>query len=161
MGLQIEYAENAIKRLKSKDYPPEEIIHLFIKTYGDVHRFTIEVLKRTNSKRLEYLQSLILQLNHLHGELVRILDNEWKESPHASNVIFVNTLRKVEFFEEIVAFQSKANSPDNIISPIEKLRDCETVTNSIKSLIKGWIRKRWMGSLLEIIDEIISLLRPL
>ena len=161
MKLVIESAIKVVDLQESKiKIPPEQYIKYFIDTYKAIHSFTVDVCRELNKERIQYVEELINVWDKAHNKLVYAMEMELKEALPKTNQIFSHTLLQSMIFHEVIAYEVKANAPIQAVTLQEKHRDGETVTNSIKSLIKGWIKKRWLGPLLEIIDEIISLLRP-
>jgi len=162
MELVVHSAVKAVNLQESnKKIPAVQHIRYFIGTYKEIHSFTVDVCRELNKERIQYVEKLIDVWEKAHNKLVHTMEMELEEGNQKRNQSFSNKLFHSMIFQEAIAYEDKANAPIQAVSLQEKHRDGETVTNSIKSLIKGWIKKRWLGPLLEIIDEIISLLRPL
>ncbi|MGB8343229.1 MAG: hypothetical protein WCE51_16720 [Chthoniobacterales bacterium] len=148
----------------------------FIDAFDCLLRLMDAILQRCVERageRRAYRRNLLPLLARAHESSVSMLTMEIREGISASDaelVEMVYALRDSLLTEEAIAFEEGIRSNqqeekgDDESDPDDEADAGETITDSFKKFIKRFVEGRWVGkkkleSILETIDEIISVVR--
>jgi hypothetical protein len=114
--------------------------------------------------RRSYVRLFLPVFDEVTKRVLSLLEMEIREGLEAERsdlTDMANAIRDSSIANEMVILDQALDESEGTAEPEEHLDTAETVTNSVKEIIKKFAKRRWMESVLRALDEIISIIRGL